>query len=232
MRFPTFCILIFSIVLNSFGQKVSVIESEEVTDEIKRKGISTVLEIDVEVVKEAWTKKLKEFGNTKAKSWGYLVEQANIATISASLIKIYSKIEPTSKGTKIWWALDLGDVYLSSSADKSKFDEAVKLLHDFGVNLYIQDINIQIKEVEKVLSFAVKDQEKMMVKAESIRSSIARNRQEKMKLDQRLAENLLEYKLQVTDSIQNVKNQIASTENVDKMKKAVEAVKAKISKVE
>ena len=227
-----YLILLCLVISNSFAQKVVVSETEETCEDLKRKGISTILEIDVDVVKEAWLKKMKEFGSTKSRSWGYLVEQANVATISHTLVKLYTKVEPTLKGTKIWWSIDLGDAFVGSDNDKAKFNEAVRILHDFGVNQYIQDINIQIKEAEKILSFAVKDQEKMMVKAESIRSSIARNRQEKMKLEQKLAENQLEYRLQVADSAQNIKNQTASTENVEKMKKAVEAVKAKISRVE
>ncbi|MDX2188485.1 MAG: hypothetical protein SFY32_01365 [Bacteroidota bacterium] len=225
------CTLLF-FVFQGFGQKVTVAESDEIIEDVKRKGLYTVLELDLDDVKQGWTKKMKEWGSFKNKSGTYIVEQGTIASISSTFVKIISKVEATSKGSKVWFAIDLGDAYVTSSGDASKYKEAEKLLHDFGVAMYIADINDQIKEAEKVLASSVKDQEKLINKGEKLRSDILSNRQEKVKLEKKLTDNAIEYKQLQSDSVTNLQNQAAASEVVEKTKKAVEAVRAKVSKVE
>ena len=128
--------------------------------------------------------------------------------------------------------MDLGDAYVTSEGDKSKYKEAEKILHDFGVAVYLADINEQIKEAEKVLMSSVRDQERMIAKGESIRGNVIDNRQDKVKWEKKLEDNANQYKQLKIDSTQNVQNQAATAETVEKMKRAVEAVRSKISKVE
>ena len=215
-----------------FAQKVTVLSGEDKLDETNRKGLYAIIELDEDFVKSAWTKKLKEFGSMKSRAGLYTVDQASIGAISPTFIKIISKTEVTTKGIKVFYALDLGDAYVTLDGDKSKYNEAEKILHDFGVAVYLADINEQIKEAEKVLMSSVRDQERMIAKGENIRGNILDNRQEKMKLEKRLVDNANQYKQLKTDSTQNVQNQAATAETVEKMKKAVEAVRSKISKVE
>jgi hypothetical protein len=215
-----------------FAQKVSVLEGEEKIDEMKKKGLYTILELDEDLVKSMWSKKLKEYGSLKSKSNTYIVEQASIGAISAGFIKILSKTEVTTKGVKVFYSLDMGDSYITADGDNGKYKEAEKILHDFGVSVYLADINNQIKDAEKVLMMSVRDQEKMISKGESIRSNILDNRQEKTKLEKRLEDNSNQYKQLKVDSTQNVQNQAAAAETVEKMKRAVEVVRNKINKVE
>ena len=215
-----------------FSQKVTISESEEQVDGMKKKGLFTILELDEDVVRSAWNKKLKEYGGVRNKSGIYMMDQATMASISSTFVKVISKVEPTMKGTKVWYALDLGDAYVSSNGDHGKFREAERILKDFGVSVYLMDINEQIRQAEKVLMSSVRDQERMISKGDNIRSNIVGNRQEKVKLEKRLADNVVEYKQLQSDSTINIQNQAATTETVEKMKKAVEAVRSKISKVE
>ncbi len=225
-------IALLTIAFQINAQKVVVIETEEKADEMKRKGLSIMLELDEEVVRKEWQKKMRELGGMKTRSGAILVDQANMPAISISPVKLISTVNINVKGTKVWYAIDLGDAYVTSAGDQAKYNEASKFLHDFGVALYIQDINEQIKEAEKVLSNAVKEQERMMVKGENIKNSITKNRAEKLKWQQKFAENDSIYKIIKIDSLQNLQNQKATSENVDKMKRAVDIVKNKITKVE
>ncbi len=218
--------------LGSIAQKVVVSETEERVDEMKRKGLSILLELDEADVKREWQKKLREFGSYKTKGATMLVEQANIPSVSLTPVKVISTVKNGETGTKVWLAIDLGDSYVTADGDKTKFNEASKILHDFGVNLYIQDINEQIREAEKVLGNSVKEQERLMLRGENIKRTVVKNRLEKVRLEQKLHDNDSTYKLIRADSLQNVNNQKASTENVEKMKRAVDLVKSKITKVE
>jgi hypothetical protein len=225
-------VAIFMISYSVMAQKVTVMEGEESINDVKRKGLYTIIELEEDFVKSAWTKRIKEFGSMKTKSGTYIVEQASIGAISPAMIKIASKVDVTTKGIKVFYSLDLGDAYISDDGDKGKFNEAVKILHDFAVTAYLDDINEQVKEAEKILKLSVRDQEKMISKGESIRTSILDNRQEKIKFEKKLEENAFQYKQFKIDSTQNVQNQAAAVETVEKMKRAVEAVRGKISKVE
>lgn len=214
------------------AQKVIVTETEEKIEEMKRKGLSAIIELDEEGLRKNWIKKLKEYGTLKTKGSAIIVEQANLPALSQTPVKIISTVQTTPKGTKIWWAIDLGDAYVTADGDKNKYDAASKILKDFGIAQYIDDINQQIKEAERVLSQSVREQEKLIQKGDNINSSIEKNRNEKIKLIQKIAETDSSYKKLKGDSLQNVLNLKAAAENVDKMKRAVEIVKDKIKQLE
>ncbi|TAF72756.1 MAG: hypothetical protein EAZ53_14970 [Bacteroidetes bacterium] len=216
----------------SFGQKVLVNETEEKIDEIRRIGVSTNLELDEDNIKDAWEKKLKEWGSYKYKNKIYTIEKAFLPTVSTVPMRLISKVETTRQGVKVWFTLDDGSQYLSSQATPKPFAEAKKILHDFGFEQYIADINEQIKDAEKVLSNSVREQEKMIDKGQDIRNSIVENRNEKIKFEKKIKEGEQMYLQLKSDSLANIANQAITTENVEKMKRSVEVVRSKISKVE
>lgn len=230
--FRFFITVYFLVLLACQAQKVEVKELSMTIDNTARVGMSTVLELDLEFVEGLWKKHLKKYGSVKSRNGILYVEQATMPTITLSNVKVISKLEATDKGTTVWYSLDLGNAYVNASGDKTQYQEATKLLHDFGVSAYLADINEQIKEAERILSLSVKDQEKTISKGESLQNSIQKNRQEKTKLEQRLVDNAVEYKQLIADSVQNYQNQKFAAENVEKMKRAVEAVRAKVTKVE
>lgn len=216
----------------AFAQKVTVAEGEEKAEDLPRKGLYTLLELDEDVVKREWNRKLKEFGSVRTKSGVYILEQAKILSISETPIKVLSKVDHSMKGTKVWIAVDLGTSFITKDGEPAKYKELEKIVHDFGVNMYIADINEQIKEAEKVLENNVKEQEKQISKGENIKNNIAKNRNYKLSLEKKIVETDSLYRNLKFDSIQNVQNQKASAESVEKMKRAVDLTRAKINKVE
>jgi hypothetical protein len=109
---------------------------------------------------------------------------------------------------------------------------AEKILHDFGVMVYRENINDQIKDAEKVLSQTVKAQEKKVKQGVDLVNKVDRNKQQKINLEQKLKENAEELIQLQKDIEQNKLDQGASSVEVEKVKKAVEAVKAKLLQVE
>lgn len=215
-----------------FSQKVIVSETPEMINEKNVMGLSTLLELDEDLVRDAWEKKLKEWGGYKTKSKIYTCEKAFVPLIANTQFKIISKVLTTKKGVKVWFAFEDSLVILNATTNPKEYASSSKLLHDFGLEQYILDINNQLKDAEKVLSSTVKEQEKMISKGESIRSSIIDNRSDKAKYEQKLRDNEKEYKILKSDSTSNIVNQKAANENVEKMKRSVEVVRSKISKVE
>ncbi|MEY3417949.1 MAG: hypothetical protein RL060_2061 [Bacteroidota bacterium] len=220
------------IAFPSFAQKVMVTEHEETIDNVTRKGMSTIILLEQEITEKSWLKKLKEFGKVESSKNIYTVAIANISGISSTPVNIISTITQSDKGSKVFWSIEMGKAYVSTKDDPAKYSTAEKILHDFAVMVYREDINDQIKDAEKVLSQTVKVQDKKVRLGGDLVNKVERNKQQKLNLEQKLRDNADELIQLQKDIEQNKLDQAASVIEVGKVKNAVEAVKAKLLKVE
>ncbi len=220
------------IAFPTFAQKVMVTEHDETIDNVTRKGMSTIILLEQEITEKSWLKKLKEFGKVESQKNNYTVEIANISGISSTPVRIISTISQSDKGSKVFWSIEMGKAYVSTKDDPAKYTIAEKILHDFAVMVYREDINDQIKDAEKVLSQTVKTQDKKVRIGSDLVNKVERNKQQKLTLEQKLRDNADELLQLQKDIEQNKLDQAASVVEVGKVKNAVEAVKAKLLKVE
>lgn len=231
-KFISVISILLLIGLQLQAQHVTVLEQEETIDNVVRKGMSTIILLEKDVVEKDWIKKLKEFGKVDVQKNVYVVESALITGISASPVRIISTIFQSDKGSRIFWSIEMGKAYVSTKDDATKYATAEKILHDFAVMVYREDINDQIKDAEKVLSQTVKVQEKKVKQGTDLANKIERNKRQKVELEQKLKENAEELIQLQKDTEQNKLDQAAAEVEVEKVKKSVDAVKAKLQKVE
>lgn len=126
-------------------------------------------------------------------------------------------------------AVDLGDEWAQSGGKGWAAIE--KILKEFGVKAYKEDIMIQIAAAEKALGKTVKEQEKTVKSGENLQSDLQQNGEDKIKLEQELKDNASQ-KVQLEKDIeQNKKDQQRMVGEVDKMKKAVDIVKQKLHQI-
>lgn len=210
---------------------VKVEEKSMVLAGVSRTGMSTVLELDYDDVEKAWLKKLKDYGKYTSEKGVYTVESCVIPSISSTAVRIISTVVKTSKGAEVFWAIDMGTSYVSRTTPK-EFTEASKILHDFGVQCYIDDINEQIKEAESVLSTSVKNQEKLANNGENLQKNVDSNRKKKKEYEQNIIDLDKEYDQLLKDIEQNKMDQTAAAQEVERLKKALESVKSKLTLVE
>ena len=194
--------------------------------------MSTIILLEQEITEKSWLKKLKEFGKVESSKNIYTVAIANISGISSTPVNIISTITQSDKGSKVFWSIEMGKAYVSTKDDPAKYSTAEKILHDFAVMVYREDINDQIKDAEKVLSQTVKVQDKKVRLGGDLVNKVERNKQQKLNLEQKLRDNADELIQLQKDIEQNKLDQAASVIEVGKVKNAVEAVKAKLLKVE
>jgi hypothetical protein len=214
----------------SFGQKVVVDQSEEIFKGMKRAGLHTVLVLEKDQIEKDWVKKLREYGRVTGFITEYVVDAANVPSISETPLKFYSRVSQTAAGTKIWWAVDLGTEFITKTSVKYK--EAEKILHDFGVAMYMEDINDQIKDAEDAVKSASDMELKKGREAEKLAREKEKNIQEKLKLLEELKENKADSVQTANEIVQNKLDQKAAAAETDKMKQALEIVRAKLLKVE
>src|SRR5690554_6758909 len=172
-----FLILILTLVFHfSNAQKISVTESSETIEKISRTGMYTMIELDDKTIRKAWEKQLKTYGKVESSKDVYTIHVAQLSSVSNKPCRIISKLTSTPKGTKVWWAIDLGDSYVNSSTNNSAYNSAKKILHDFATQAYRDDINEQIKAAEKALASSVKNQEKEIKEGEDLVKAVEKNK--------------------------------------------------------
>lgn len=215
----------------AMAQKVKVVESAELIDKISRSGLSTLIELDSKEIEKAWEKQLKNYGKVESSKGIYSVQIANMPSISSTPCIITSVVKSSGKGTQVWWSIDMGKQHVSSTGNSSAYRAAEKILYDFAITAYKNDISKQIQEAEKAVANAAKVQEKELKEGETLLRDVERNKQEKISLEQKLKENGENLVKLEKDIEQNKKDQAAAAADTEKMKKALEIVKQKLASV-
>ena len=214
----------------SLGQTVTVEENDQNINKIKRTGLSTIIELDEKYVSNLFKKELKEFGRVSKDGDVYLIETANMPSITSSNVRVYGKTSKVGKkGTLVWIAVDMGDAFITRS--HPKYGALEKILHDFGVKVYLEDINEQVEDAEKALEKSSKDYNKVSKEGEDLSNDLKNNAKEKESLEKQLDKNADEKVRLEKDIAQNKKDKAASEQEVEKMKKALELVKNKVHQV-
>lgn len=208
------------------AREITIHEGKETIDRIQREGIYVIIELEANFVKNAWEKKVKEFGRidiTKGYSIMKNITVANVTTGGNS----YSNVAGHLNGTKVFWAIEdiSGPV---TNASGAKWDEMKKILIQFAKQTYIDDINVQIIAAENALNAATKNQEKIIKEGESIKNQISNNEQERIDLENKLKANASNKELLNKNLETNKQNKINSDAEVQKMQKALEIVKQRL----
>jgi len=222
-------LLLFSITC--FAQKILIQEGSEVVDNIQRTGLYTIIKLDNKTVEKAWEKKLKNYGKVQSSKGVLSITGAEIPGVTSKPGQVYSKVLKTKDGAKVWWAIDLGSSFVSTSEGGSSYRAASQILTDFAAECYRDDINKEIADAEKALSKTIKDHEKNIKEGENLVSSVEKNKQEKINLENKLKENAEDLKRLEKEIQQNKSDQERSRNDVSKMKEAVEVVKNKLNQI-
>jgi archaellum component FlaG (FlaF/FlaG flagellin family) len=222
--------LVLSFFTFSSGQKINVSQTSETIEKIPRTGLAVIIALDEGEVEDEWKKQLKNYGKVESSKGVYTIAVANIPSVSSSPCRVTSIVKGSGKGSQVWWTIDLGNSMLTSNSSASKAAE--KILHDFAILCYKDDINNQIKEAEKALAGSVKNQEKETKEGQDLVKDVEKNKQEKINLEQKIVQNGKDLEQLQKDIAQNKTDQGAAAAEVEKMKKAVEVVKQKLNTVD
>jgi hypothetical protein len=172
---------------------VSVQESNETITGKEPGCIKTTLFLDYKEVSNEWEDFLKKYDKKvytpKGNKGTYLADVAKIPTISYLPMQVSSKVINNGGGSvTILWAIKLDSGYVTKAKHPS-LQIAKDLLHDFGVKVYKDDINQQIKDSEKALSKLQNQYEKLVREGQSLVKDVERNKKEKIELEQKMVQN-------------------------------------------
>ena len=224
-------LFVFALVVSfTQAQKVSVADHDVTVDKIQRTGVATFLDLDKKFVEKLWKDELKQYGKVSTSKGFYYIEIAQIPAISQNNVRVISTVENTSKGTMVWWAIDLGSSFVMSG--EKGYSNTVGVMKEFAKKCYVEDISEQIEDAEKALEKSIKEQEKIIKEGENLQGDLESNASEKQRLEEALKSNADE-KVNIQNSIsENKDNKTNADKDVADMKKAVEVVRKKLDSIE
>ena len=227
-------IIVYFTIVSPFliAQKIQIAESSETIENVSRSGLYTVIDLDSRQVEKAWERHLKTFGKLNSSKGYFILPEANVPQISSKSASVYSKIQSMPQGTKVWWAIDLGDSYASNASNHSAFSSAEKELHEFASECYKNDINEQIKDAEKAHTASIRFYEKEVKRGEQLNRNVANNLAEKAKLEEQLKQNAIELEQLKKEIEFNKNDQAEGVKQMEKMKDAIVVVKEKLNHVQ
>lgn len=220
-KFALLILFVASVVMAQAQKPIVVTESEQIVDKIRRVGLSTVIEVDDKLVDKMWKDKLKDFGKVKSSGSEYFIEVANVPGVSSRCV-VTSVVEKVKGGTKVWWSIDMGTQHVSKGS--AGYSGAEKILYNFAVEVYREEIQEQIDEATDALEDAQKDLDKEVKEGEDLVDDIADNKETIKKLQE---ENVQLEK----DVEQNKQDQKALQEVIKTRQAELEKVKEKLTQV-
>ncbi len=225
----TTLLAVFGFGLLGFSQDIAVTDRGEKIDKIVRPGQATFIELDKKDVEGLWKKYLKDYGKVSSKGGVYRVDIANIPAVANGNVRVISKVEASSKGTMVWWTIDMGNHYLQDG--EAGYSSAKKLLRDFAVFAYKEDVMRQEEEAQKAMERSEKEHDRMVKTGENLQSDLERNQKEKERLEQALADNAAQKEQLQKDLEQNKKDQEATQKEKERRQKELQAVRDKLAKI-
>lgn len=232
-----FFLLSLLFVFELQAQTVTVEKEQELVNGVKVDIVRTTLLIaDSRKVERQWSNFLKEFGKVQSQDGMLVVEEAIINGISASVtstsdIKSFSRVTLKPEGTEIWWALQDGDQFIGPDHKSNKFERASNMLHQFGVDMYVNEINEDIGEADHVIDNAAREYDRLLRVSDNLDKRLEKNRYDRIKLEEKLVENAndsIQLKLQMQ---QNNTDQENALKEIEKLKQARESIRSKLEDV-
>ena len=228
-------ILFFTVSLNA--QTVTVEKTKELVNGTKVDALRTTLLIsDSRKVERQWSNFLKNFGKVQSSDGVLVIEEAIIDGISASVtstsnVTSYSRVTLKAEGTEIWWALKDGEEFIGPDHKSTKFQRAENMLHQFGVDVYVNEINEDISDADRVIDNAAREYDRLLRESDNLDKKLEKNRFDKIKLEEKLVENAndsIQLKLQMQ---QNTTDQENALKEIEKLKSARESIRARLEDV-
>jgi hypothetical protein len=229
-KFLATLIIAYTCAMTAFAQKVSVQESNQGVGEVPCKGVATLIELEPKTVEKAWAKKLKGYGKTESSRDTYLVTVALVPEVSLSAVKVYSRLISNTKGTIVFFAIEQGEEFLTP--ETAEYEASRRILHDFAVTLYREDMNEQIKEAERAVTTTVRSHERKTQEGKNLENKLTKNEEQTKKLEQMLIDNAKDHERLLQEIAQNKLQQEATFDEIGKVRKVAELKKTKLAEIQ
>lgn len=226
-KFCTLTLIILSVA--SYAQKVSVNKDKQRIKGTNIDGYAAELTGTIEQVSSSYTKYLKTFGKIKTSGNQMQLSEAEISFTKYGS-PLYATVHSKGEKTTVWLGLNASEWPAPEQAEQALKD-LEKVVYDFGVKFYRDQVQLDIDESERALQAAEKQTQKLQVENKNLTSDLEFNQKEKARLEKVLAENKVQYDALIANIARNKKDQDSMALVADQVKKMVEVHKERQRKV-
>ncbi|MDZ7650895.1 MAG: hypothetical protein U5K54_29260 [Cytophagales bacterium] len=187
-----FFLLLICVFLSGVAQSQTVTVNKQ-NEKIKSESIevfATSLEGKKEDIQAAWMKFLKGMGKLKQNSDPMLVSEPTINGTAFSGGIVYAGRKEGDKNTEVWIGINPSEWDSKDVTYANR--ELQKMLNQFGVKFYRDQVQIQINETEEALVAVEKQQQKLLNQSKDLDLKLSNSEQEKLQLEKTLETNKLE----------------------------------------
>lgn len=224
-------IFIFLLLTQSvIGQDIEINPGFGTINEKSVKGFVVCLELDVKSVEVRWQSYLKSLGKFESPEKMAMYGQAiMISAISSDAIDFYSKITVSPRCLQVFMGATRAGTM--AELDENQQEHVKRLLREFAIEQYRQDLIAQITEAERVVNLAVKAHDKRSNESQTLKNRLAKNRKEKANLYKSLEDNAHQQKKLQADSVQNALDLEAAMEEIKKVRAIAEEKKTRLGQL-
>ena len=177
------------IASTTFAQTVKVKKETARVKGENRDGYEVVLDGPYESIQEAFTKFLKTIGKVKQGDDGIIVNEPSVNGLAYKQ-PLLAVTKQKDKGGAAWIGIKAND-WPKEDADKVG-KELEKILKDFGVKFYRDQIQLQVDESTRASLAVDKQKQKLTNENKALNTKLEDNKREKLQLEKSLEANKLE----------------------------------------
>jgi len=227
-KFSVLAVLVILITGNSFAQTVKVKKETARVKGENMEGYEVTLDGPYESIQEAFTKFLKTIGKVKQGDDGIVVNEPSVNGLAYKqpLLAVTKQKDKTGAA---WIGFKSSDWPKEDAEKVSK--ELEKILKDFGVKFYRDQIQLQVDESTRASLAVDKQKQKLTNENKALNTKLEDNKREKLQLDKSLEANKLENETLLKKLEKNKHDQDSVSLAGDQIKKIVESHKERQRKV-
>jgi predicted RNase H-like nuclease (RuvC/YqgF family) len=197
------------------AQTVTVNKQNEKVKNETIEVFATTLEGSKEAIQQAFNRYLKEVGKVKLFSSPTAITEPIIGGTPFSKGIVYASSQAGDKSSTVWMGINPADWDEKDVTYATR--ELQKMVYQFGVKFYRDQVQKQIDETQQALDAVDKQQQRTLNQAKDLTTKLSFNEQEKIRLEKLLENNKLEnaaLKIRIEnnkkaqDSLVNVNTQI------------------------
>jgi predicted RNase H-like nuclease (RuvC/YqgF family) len=187
------------------------------------------LEGKKEDIKSSWIKFLKDMGKLRQLGSPMTVAEPVISETPFSKGVVYAGTNEGDKNSTVWMGINSKEWEDKDVTYANR--ELQKMMNQFGIKFYRDQIQVQIDETQQALDAVAKQQQRMLNQNKDLTIKLGNNDQEKIQLEKSLEANKLENAALKLKLEKNKKAQDSLLNSTDQIKKVMELHKEKQRKI-
>lgn len=191
-------------------------------------GFGAELDGKASLVEDALVKFLKDYGKPRTTSDYVSVSAPTLGGTTYDGKTLYGTVSGDDKKAQVWMGIDTAEWQSSSDA---ALDRIEKMIYQFGVNFYRDQIQREIDESQRAFDATEKQKLRLTNQSKDLALQLSNNEQERVHLEKQLESNAFEKAVLQQKLLNNKKSQDSVANAGLQIKKVLDAQKEKQKKV-